>query len=137
MGLAAGLGPFLTGTFLLVDGAFFLANAVKIPYGGWLPLVMGAAIFIVLTTWKRGRTRLRDAMEHDPYRSTWCWIALKTCRAPRERRSTCPATRLGPVALLHNLKHNQILHERVVLLTVVVENAFRPARTADRIANGP
>ena len=44
----------LTGTFLLVDGAFFLANAVKIPYGGWLPLVMGAAIFIVLTTWKRG-----------------------------------------------------------------------------------
>jgi KUP system potassium uptake protein len=113
----------LTGIFLLVDGAFFLANAVKIPYGGWLPLVMGAAIFIVLTTWKRGRNRLRDAMEHDSIPIELVLDSAENLPRARGTAVYLSGNSLGtPVALLHNLKHNQILHERVVLLTVIVEN---------------
>jgi KUP system potassium uptake protein len=114
---------FLTGTFLLVDGAFFLANVVKIPYGGWLPLVMGAAIFIVLTTWKRGRTRLREAMEHDSIPIEMVLNSAENLPRAKGTAVYLSGNSLGtPVALLHNLKHNQILHERVVLLTVIVEN---------------
>ena len=127
----------LVSVFLVVDLAFFLANAVKIPHGGWFPLVMGAVLFAVLTTWKRGRQRLREAMEHDA-------IPIETVldgagALPRARGTAVFLSgnaRGTPVALLHNLKHNQILHERLVLLTVSVENEpVVPA--AERAASWP
>lgn len=113
----------LVGMFVLVDGGFFLANAVKIPSGGWFPLVMGLALFLILTTWKTGRQHLRTAMDRDA-------ISIETVL---ESAAALPRARITaifltgnvhgtPMALLHNLKHNEVLHKRIVIMTVVVRN---------------
>ncbi len=110
--------------FLAIDLSFFGANAVKVADGGWFPLVLGAAIFTLMTTWKRGREilaeRLRSAslsvqdllqsFEQDP-----------PLRVPGAAIFMTGNPDGAPPALLHNLKHNKVLHEQTVLLTVVNE----------------
>ena len=106
--------------FLTIDLAFFGANTLKIPDGGWFPLVLGVAIFIVLTTWRRGRELvmreikqsglalepfIASISEHPPTRVAGTAVFLT---------SNAEAV---PHALLHNLKHNKVLHERNVILT--------------------
>jgi KUP system potassium uptake protein len=115
------LAVLLSGFFFIVDLAFFGANIIKIPAGGWFPLVVGAVIFLLMTTWKKGRrilaqrlmTRahpiedfLRDIAKNPPVRVPGTAIFMN---------GTATGT---PPALLHNLQHNKVLHERVVLLTV-------------------
>jgi KUP system potassium uptake protein len=108
----------------LIDTAFLASNALKIPDGGWFPLLVGAVVFTMLTTWKRGRKVLFDRLAEDalPLREFIQSIEL----APPVRVEgtavflTSTPDRV-PHALLHNLKHNKVLHERVVFLTVVTK----------------
>ncbi len=112
--------------FLGAELAFFAANSVKIPEGGWFPLVLAITIFTLMTTWKRGREilagKLRAASmdlkdllesfqgEHGPV------------RVPGTAVFMTGNPEGSPPALLHNLKHNKVLHEQVVLLTILTED---------------
>jgi KUP system potassium uptake protein len=109
--------------FITVDIAFFSANATKILHGGWFPLAVGVAAFILLTTWKRGRAILlehlrQDAMPIDTFIKS---VVPRVTRVPGTAIFMTSNPEAVPYALIHNLKHNRILHERVVLLTVHVE----------------
>jgi KUP system potassium uptake protein len=110
----------VTGLFLLIDGAYFLSNATKIPDGGWVPLVVAAIVFLLLTTWSTGRKIMRHylavgAMDLDLFiRST----AGSLRRVPGTAIFLSSSSEGVPPALLHNVKHNKVLHERVIILTV-------------------
>ena len=120
------------GTFLFVDGMFLAANAIKIPQGGWFPLIVGLASFTVLTTWKRGRA-LQSAAQAELSISLDIFLATLEPDLHRVRGTAIFMTGNSngvPSALLHNLKHNQVLHQRVFLLTV--ETAERPYVEADK-----
>ena len=111
--------------FLVVETGFFAANLVKVPNGGWFPLAMGLAIFVLMATWKKGRELV--------------WNKLRPAAMPLgmfleevERNRTLPrvaGTALfmtanpegTPIALLHNLKHNKVIHERNLILTIVTD----------------
>ncbi|HZB47344.1 MAG TPA: potassium transporter Kup, partial [Pyrinomonadaceae bacterium] len=111
----------LTGFFLLIDLAFFGANVIKIPAGGWFPLVVGAAIFLLMTTWKKGRRILASRMLSlaVPIEDFLSEIAAKPpVRVPGTAVFMNGTGAGTPPALEHNLEHNKVLHERVVLLTV-------------------
>ncbi len=111
-------------TFLFIDGLFFAANAIKILEGGWLPLAIGIGIFVVLTTWKRGRILLfqRLAEESLPVETLLNNYCVDTVRVKGNAVFLTGATEGVPHALLQNLRHNHILHERVILLTVVTND---------------
>jgi KUP system potassium uptake protein len=107
--------------FLTVDLAFFSANVLKIPDGGWVPLLIGICIFTLMLTWKTGRymvyTRLRtDAMAIEPFIEAIG--AHPPPRVPGTALFMTPNPEGVPHAMLHNLKHNKVLHEKVVILTV-------------------
>jgi KUP system potassium uptake protein len=111
------------GTFLIIDTAYFASNMTKIPDGGWFPLLVGAVAFTFLTTWARGRSlmqeRLREsAMPMDVFIKS---AATAAVRVPGTAvfMSTSPTG--VPHALLHNLKHNKVLHDRIMILTVVID----------------
>ncbi|HKT20893.1 MAG TPA: potassium transporter Kup [Stellaceae bacterium] len=116
----AGAG-LVFGFFLIVDLAFFSANMLKIEEGGWFPLAVAAIIFTLMVTWLRGRETLlaerwREALPLETFLAT-----LKPDRPPRVAGTAVfmvPNDRIVPTALLHNLKHNHVLHERVVLMKV-------------------
>jgi KUP system potassium uptake protein len=111
--------------FLSIDLAFFGANALKILQGGWFPIVIAVAVFTLLATWKRGREIMGERLQelaialepflesiarHPPARVPGTAVFLTTSRDA------------VPHAMLHNLKHNKVLHERVIILTVVFQD---------------
>ncbi|GHA64531.1 putative potassium transport system protein kup [Formosimonas limnophila] len=115
----------LFAAFVVVDGMFFGANVIKFTHGGWFPAVLGAAIFIVLMTWKRGKDLVHDRtegvnlplvpfmqslLEHPPTRveGTAMFMHADLSNVPN--------------SLLHNLKHNRVLHERIVFLGIHTED---------------
>jgi KUP system potassium uptake protein len=107
--------------FFCIDLAFFLANSVKIPDGGWFPLAFGLAIFVLLTTWKRGREVLHDRLAADalqlkPFIEDI--TASGVARVPGTAVFMTPDPDSVPHALLHSLKHYKALHEQVVILSV-------------------
>ena len=107
--------------FLTVDLAFFGASLLKIPDGGWVPLLIGICIFTLMLTWKAGRllvyTRLKDdAMAIEPF--IQAVGAHPPPRVPGTALFMTPNPEGVPHAMLHNLKHNKVLHEKVVILTV-------------------
>ncbi|MEE4154204.1 MAG: potassium transporter Kup [Erythrobacter sp.] len=106
--------------FLIVDGAYFAANLVKVPDGGWFPLVVGFIAFTLLTTWARGRKLMRERMsEHALPMEIFAKSAKNSAlRVPGTAIFMASSTAGVPSALLHNIKHNKVLHERVVILTV-------------------
>lgn len=111
------------GLFLLVDGIYFASNITKIPDGGWFPLIVAALLFTVLTTWSTGRRLMRERLEESAMPLS-LFIKSAAASTPRVRGTSVflSASSDGvPAALLHNLKHNQVLHERVLLLTVNIE----------------
>ncbi|MGA7748722.1 MAG: KUP/HAK/KT family potassium transporter, partial [Gallionella sp.] len=113
----------LTAVLLIVDMTYFAANAIKIPQGGWFPLCVAVVSFTVLTTWKRGRKLLFEEITRQtvPLQA----IIDSIDDIPRVSGTAVFLTPAGdgaPSAMLHNLKHNHVLHERNVLLTVVVED---------------
>jgi KUP system potassium uptake protein len=113
----------LIGTLFCVDLAYFSANAMKIPQGGWFPLGIAVISFTVLTTWKRGRKLLFEEIAR---KSIPIEVILDSAESVNRVHGTAVfLTAIGegaPAALLHNLKHNQVLHERNILLTVIVED---------------
>jgi len=118
------LAGLVTGTFLLIDGAYFASNLIKIPDGGWFPLVVAAIAFLMLTTWATGRRILRDRLAEDsmPFDLFLKSVAQKVRRVSGTSVFLTSTTDGIPPAILHNLKHNHILHDRVVILTVVIES---------------
>ena len=111
-----------TGFFLVIDLAFFSANTLKIAQGGWFPLVVGLAIFTVMTTWKRGReilvTHLRQTqIPLKPFLESL--VAEDITRVSNTAIFLVANPEGVPNALLHNLAHNQVLHDRVIFLTVI------------------
>jgi KUP system potassium uptake protein len=129
----------LVGLFLSIDLAFLGANLVKIPHGGWFPLLIGLGIFTLMTTWKTGRRALAgllissarpideflDSIRRDP-----------PVRVPGTAVFMSGNAMGTPPALTHNLKHNHVLHERIVLLTARTQQTPR-VDERDRIAVEP
>lgn len=113
----------LIGTFLCVDLAYFAANAIKIPQGGWFPLGIALVSFVVLTTWKRGRKLLFEEISRRsiPIQTIVDYVG-EVNRARGTAVFLVGVNEGAPAALLHNLKHNQVLHERNVLLSVIIED---------------
>ena len=109
------------GVFVVIDAVFFSANTMKIPQGGWVPLVLGLALMALMTSWKRGRDLLLDRWRQDS-------LPLESflSRLPQSRIVRVPGMAVFltgspdyvPGALLHNLKHNKVLHESVLFVTV-------------------
>jgi KUP system potassium uptake protein len=115
----------VAGLFLCVDIPFFAANALKIRYGGWVPLVIAAAIFLLMTTWKRGREILAKRMQEKtvPLKMLLADLAAEPpIRVPGTAVFMYGTTDGTPPALVHNLAHNKVLHERIVFLTVVTHD---------------
>jgi len=108
---------------LVIDGAYFASNLTKIPDGGWFPLLVGAIAFTLLTTWARGRhlmmLRLREsAMPIEVFIKSAASAATRVQGTAVFMTSSPEGV---PHALLHNLKHNKVLHDRVLILTVVID----------------
>ena len=109
------------GFFALVDGLFFASNLLKVPEGGWVPLVIGLALIALMTSWKRGRDLILQRWKQDSLP-----LASFLKRLPQSRTLRVPGMAVFltgnpdyvPAALLHNLKHNKVLHERVLFVTV-------------------
>lgn len=122
------LVALVAGAFLTIDLLFLTGNAAKVPEGGWVPLVVGAVVFLLMATWKQGRSVVAERLHDDEV----------TTRDLLERVRRDPPVRvpgvavfmssnpfLAPPALLHNLAHNKVLHERVLLLAVKTEGVPR------------
>lgn len=111
----------VTAFFLTIDFSFFSANLVKIPHGGWFPLVVGALIYFLMSTWQRGRAIVAERM-----RRTALPLSQFVKDVERQNPFRVPGMAVfmtsspdaTPPALLHNLKHNRILHEKLALLTI-------------------
>ncbi len=128
----------MTAVFLVVDGGYFASNITKIPDGGWFPLLIATVVFVVLTTWSTGRRIMRDRLSEDsmPFDLFLNSVCEKVRRVPGTSVFLSSTTEGIPPALLHNLKHNHILHERVVILTVVTEGVPHIPSDARRVVDG-
>jgi KUP system potassium uptake protein len=109
----------------LIDLAFLASNSLKIPDGGWFPLVIGGVVFMLLTTWKRGRAVLMDRLSQDALPLDLFIQSIEVAPPIRVDGTAVFMTSTPdrvPHALLHNLKHNKVLHQRVVFLTVMMRD---------------
>lgn len=116
------------GFFLLIDGVFFSANIMKFAAGGWVPVAIGVLVFTLMSTWQRGRQLLSQALSPGGL-SVSDFLAMIGA-SPVNRVSGAAVfltVRVGgiPHTLLHNLKHNKVLHEHVVILTIRFESTAR------------
>ncbi|HEX3555593.1 MAG TPA: potassium transporter Kup [Thermoanaerobaculia bacterium] len=111
-------------SFLVLDLAFFGANLVKIPHGGWFPLLVAAIVYLLLNTWKQGRQMLATILKEEGLPLEEFIRSIRPGSPPRVPGTAVFLTTnpgATPTTLLHNLKHNKVLHEQVVLMTVVTE----------------
>lgn len=139
--------PWLVGllavAFLVVDLAFFGANIIKVPEGGWFPIVVAGLVFALMTTWRTGRKILARRLRKDavPFEFFLGDIAESPpTRVPGTAVFMTGNPESTPPALLHNVEHNRVLHEQVALLTVTTREVPRvPLRervTVDDLGNG-
>ena len=114
----------LLAIFALIDFAYFGANLLKVPDGGWFPLLVGALVFTLLTTWAAGRKLMLDRMKEAtlPIEVFVKSASSSAARVPGTAVFMTSSAKGVPHALLHNLKHNKVLHERIFLLTVKIED---------------
>jgi KUP system potassium uptake protein len=124
----------LAAAFLAVDLAFLGANTLKIAHGGWVPLVVAIGLFTLMTTWKRGRDILRERLTEMSMPLDTFLTSLASSTIPR-----VPGTAVfmtsdtgAPMVLLHHLKHNKVLHEKVILLSVQATE-IPEVKNADRL----
>ena len=111
----------LCAAFLVVELVFFSANSMKIVHGGWFPLVAALAVFSIMTTWKRGRQILGERLSASLLPFELFFDGIRNSQAQRVRGTAVFMSgnpNGTPLALLHNLKHNKVLHERIILLTL-------------------
>src|SRR5437899_5090112 len=123
---------------VLVDLTFLASNTLKIPDGGWFPILIGTIVFTLLTTWKRGRVVLMERLAEDAMPLDLFIQSIEASpptRVPGTAVFLTSTQNRVPHALLHNLKHNKVLHERVVFLTVVTRDI--PYIENDRIRITP
>jgi KUP system potassium uptake protein len=123
--------------FIVIDLAFFGANMLKITHGGWFPLLVSAAILFLMLTWRKGRRVLRSRLGEIciPLDAFLSELKSQSIRRVPGTAVYMSGNRFGtPLALLHNLKHNKVLHEQVVLLTVRTEEVPYLANAKDRVA---
>jgi KUP system potassium uptake protein len=118
--------------FLLADVGFLIANGAKILDGGWFPVILGIVLFTLLRTWRRGRELLaaeirKEAIQLDTFLPGL--MLAPPVRVPGTAVFLVPQTGMVPQALLHNLKHNKVLHERNVFLTVETLNVPYAAKS--------
>jgi KUP system potassium uptake protein len=121
------------GGFFVIDSVFFAANALKIIQGGWVPLFIGGTLMVMMTTWKQGRDLMQQRWRQDSLP-----LASFLARLPQSRTIRVPGMAVFltgqpdyvPGALLHNLKHNKVLHEKVLFVTV--STLDEPEAGADR-----
>jgi KUP system potassium uptake protein len=107
--------------FLIIDLAFFAANLLKVPHGGWVPLGIATIVFLFMTTWKKGRDTLQDLLQRGtiPMDMFLEDVARRSPpRVPGTAVFMTSAAGGAPVVLLHHLKHNKVLHDQVVLLSI-------------------
>jgi KUP system potassium uptake protein len=125
----------ICGALFAVDTVFFASNLLKVVDGGWFPLLVGAAVFVLLSTWYKGRNILRSQMREDSIP-----VEKFVSRVSDKHPTRVPGTAVFmtsdlvniPFTLLHNLKHNKVLHERTVFLSVATED--RPfVRDGERV----
>jgi KUP system potassium uptake protein len=120
--------------FLLVEAGFLAANLTKVAHGGYVPLLIASGLIFIMWSWRRGNARVAKAEQNDLPISDI--IPMLTQRPPLRARGAAvfltADPHAAPAALMHNLKHNQVLHEQVVLLTVRVASRPRVA-DADRV----
>ncbi len=115
----------LAAFFFLIEFGFFGANLTKIAHGGWFPLVIGAIVYTILSTWKRGRALLAARMRERLYPFDRFLSDIEAYPPQRVSGTAIFMTsnlQGTPPTLLHNLQHNKVLHERVILLTVVTSD---------------
>jgi KUP system potassium uptake protein len=128
---------FATGSFIVVDLAFFSATLLKVVDGGWFPLAIGAVVFTVMTTWRQGRSimfrRLKaSSVPLKPFLDSL--FVDPPQRVPGTAVFLTATPEATPHALLHNLNHNKVLHERVVFLTAeVTEEPWVPFQDRVRL----
>ncbi|MBV8046650.1 MAG: potassium transporter Kup [Paludibacterium sp.] len=119
------LAAAITSVFLVIDTTFFSANLLKLLHGGWLPLTIGLIVFMVMNTWKLGRELLFERI-HEHALPLESFIENIEHYPPTRVQGTAVfltgTTHGVPHAMLHNLKHNKVLHERVVLMTISTED---------------
>jgi KUP system potassium uptake protein len=128
--------------FLIIDFAFLGANIPKIPEGGWFPLAIGGLVFTLLSTWKRGRTILQEKLQEQAMPVDE-FVALLNKAPPVPVSGTAvymSTSRQGiPVPLLNNLRHNHVMHDNVIILSVITEPTPRVApekrRTVHKLAD--
>ncbi len=119
------LAAAIAAPLAVIDLAFLASNSIKIPDGGWFPLVVGAVIFTLFTTWKRGRVILMNRLSIDALPLAQFIESIGVAPPTRVEGTAVFMTSTSdivPHALLHNLKHNKVLHERVVFLTIVMRD---------------
>ncbi|HEX4177034.1 MAG TPA: potassium transporter Kup, partial [Rhizomicrobium sp.] len=132
-GWSRALSVSVFGFFCVIDSIFFGANLLKVPEGGWVPLLIGALLMALMTSWKRGRDLMLARWKQDSLP-----LASFLKRLPQSRTLRVPGMAVFltsnpdyvPTALLHNLKHNKVLHERVLFVTVT--NVDEPEIGPDR-----
>jgi len=114
----------LTAAFLVLDVSYFGANIVKIPHGGWFPLVVAGFVYLLMSTWKQGRRILADRLREEALPIQEFVQSIKPgmpSRVPGTAIFLTTNPNGTPTTLLHNLKHNKVLHEQVIVMTVVTE----------------
>ncbi len=132
LGWSRTLALTVFGFFFAIDLALFAANALKIPEGGWVPLLLGLALMAMMTSWNQGRALMLARWKQDSLP-----LASFLARLPQSRTVRVPGMAVFltgnpdyvPAALLHNLKHNKVLHERVLFVTV--QNLDTPQAPAE------
>jgi KUP system potassium uptake protein len=131
------------GGFLVVDSIFLASNAAKFPDGGWLPVLAGAILFALLLTWKRGRSLMLDRLAEQGIPLKPFLESLEAdlpARVPGTAIFMSATPDTVPHALLHNLKHNKVVHERTVFLTMVTHDVpYVPVEDRvqlERLVNG-
>jgi len=123
--------------FIIIDLAFFSANMLKVAHGGWFPLLVSGVILFLMLTWRKGRRVLRSHLGEIclPIDTFLPDLKRQNIRRVPGTAIFMSGNRFGtPLALLHNLKHNKVLHEQVVLLTVRTEEVPYLSNIKDRVA---
>ena len=122
----------VTTFFLVIDLAFFGANMLKLGQGAWFPLLVGAVIYFLMTTWNQGRAILREQFQKEEMPIEILLADLDSSNSVSQVPGTAvfmvSNPRGIPQALLHNIKHNKVIHERVILLTIATEEVPRVSR---------